>query len=186
MKKAISLLAVFLVAGCAAHDESHSQGMQSAPETIKLTSTAFANDQRIPDEYTFSQENFSPPLAWSNVPARTRELALIVEDPDTPTLQPAAHWLLYKIPPTMTALPARVALGAKLADGLRQGNNSFDTVGYAGPSLVRHAGTHHYHFTLYALDRRLELDPGASATELREALGSHVIGKGTLVGTYSR
>jgi Raf kinase inhibitor-like YbhB/YbcL family protein len=175
-----------LLAGCSAQGGGRWQSMETAPDSIQLTSTAFANGQPIPDEYTFDQENFSPPLAWTHLPAGTRQLVLIVDDPDTPTLQPAAHWLLYKIPPTMSGLPARVALGPKLAGGLLQGTNSFDLVGYAGPSLVRHGGMHHYHFTLYAIGHQLDLDPGVSASELRDALNSGVIAKGTLVGTYAR
>ena len=77
--------------------------------TLAVTSTAFAESASIPAIYTCEGADISPPLAWSGVPAGTRSLVLIVDDPDAP--DPAAprmtwvHWLLYDIPPNITGLP---------------------------------------------------------------------------------
>ncbi len=71
--------------------------------TLTITSTAFAHNAEIPSVYTCEGKDVSPPLAWSGVPAGTKSLALIVDDPDAP--DPAApkmtwvHWVLYGIPP---------------------------------------------------------------------------------------
>ena len=186
MSKFLYTIPLLFLAACAPLAPTHAFTAQSAPDTIQLTSSAFAAKEPIPDEYTASQEDFSPPLAWTNLPAATRELALIVEDPDAITPDPIDHWLLYKIPPTTTALPPRIPHGEKLSNHMYQGTNHFNTVGYTGPALTRRAGTHHYHFTLYALDHPLALDPGASIADFREALANHILAKGTLIGTYSR
>ncbi len=159
---------------CATLAPSHAFNLQSAPDSIQLTSPFFANNEKIPGEYTFSQEDFSPPLTWTNIPPATKEFALIVEDPDATTPDPLDHWLLYKIPPTTTALSPRIPHGEKLSNGMLQGTNHFNTIGYTGPTLTRHAGTHHYHFTLYALDRPLSLDPAATVADFREALANHI------------
>jgi hypothetical protein len=55
---------------------------------IPLQSDAFADGQPIPVKYTADGANVSPPLRWSGLPSGTKELALIVDDPDAP--DPAA------------------------------------------------------------------------------------------------
>lgn len=51
---------------------------------MKLNSSAFTQFSDIPDQYTCEGSDQSPPLAWSGVPAGTKSLALIVDDPDAP------------------------------------------------------------------------------------------------------
>ena len=53
--------------------------------SIKITSSAFNEGQQIPKKYTGEGHDVSPPLAWSNLPQGTKELALICDDPDAPT-----------------------------------------------------------------------------------------------------
>jgi hypothetical protein len=79
---------------------------QERAMTLTLTSQAFRQNGEIPAQHTCQGADVSPPLEWSGVPANTKSLALIVEDPDAP--DPAApkmtwvHWVLYNIPPTAT------------------------------------------------------------------------------------
>ena len=56
--------------------------------TLTLTSQAFRQNGEIPPQHTCQGADVSPPLAWSGVPANTKSLALIVDDPDAP--DPAA------------------------------------------------------------------------------------------------
>lgn len=46
------------------------------------------------------------------------------------------------------------------------------------------SGTHHYHFTLYALNTELELQKGATKDELKKAMLGHIIEETTLTGLY--
>lgn len=48
--------------------------------SMRLTSTAFTDGGDIPAKYTCDGANVSPPLAWTDAPARTQSFALIVED----------------------------------------------------------------------------------------------------------
>ena len=79
---------------------------------MQITSSAFVANSSIPKLYTCEGRNVSPPLAWDGVPAGTKSLALIVDDPDAP--DPAAprtiwvHWLLYNLPADCTGLPEAV------------------------------------------------------------------------------
>src|SRR5881396_4080297 len=101
--------------------------------TLTITSTAFAPEGAIPSLYTCEGKDISPPLAWSGVPAETKSLALIVDDPDAP--DPAApkmtwvHWVLYNIAPGAGSLPE----GAKQPPGALQGLNDWKRTGYGGP-----------------------------------------------------
>lgn len=62
---------------------------------MKLTSTAFADGEAIPDRYALAvpdpqtrvrfSDNLNPPLAWSGLPEGTRSLALLCVDPDAPS-----------------------------------------------------------------------------------------------------
>jgi phosphatidylethanolamine-binding protein (PEBP) family uncharacterized protein len=45
---------------------------------MRLGSEAFEEGQEIPVEFTKDGRNLSPPLNWSGLPRRTRELALDV------------------------------------------------------------------------------------------------------------
>jgi phosphatidylethanolamine-binding protein (PEBP) family uncharacterized protein len=49
-----------------------------------ITSPAFTDGERIPEEFTCEGADVSPPLSWNGVPDGTVELALTCEDPDAP------------------------------------------------------------------------------------------------------
>jgi Raf kinase inhibitor-like YbhB/YbcL family protein len=107
-------------------------------------------------------------------------MALICDDPDAPTPEPWVHWILYKIPPTLSGLKE----GDK--GGGVEGKNSFEKIGYGGPMPPRGHGMHHYHFKLYALDQPLGLGAGLSKDQLLAAMKGHVLAQGELIGTYER
>ena len=86
--------------------------MQAEPQKITVTSSVLKEGQPMPKDYTADGKNVSPPISWSNLPAGTKELALICEDPVAPTPQPFVHWVLYKIPPTATGLPEGLPIDA--------------------------------------------------------------------------
>lgn len=151
---------------------------------FSLQSSAFQNGGTIPRQYTCDGADQSPPLSWSDQPAGTRSLALVVEDPDAPR-GTFVHWVLYNLPPEPPELAAGVPHQAVLPNGARQGRNDFRRVGYGGPCPPR-GPAHRYVFRLYALDAPLELTPGATASELRTALQGHGLGEAELIGRYGR
>lgn len=158
---------------------------------LTLTSAAFAEGERLPRVHAYSPEgdNVSPPLSWSGVPPGTKELALIVDDPDAPREEPWVHWLLYKIPAGTAEIPrnASTATG-RLTEprGPVEGQNDFGELGWGGPLPPEGHGTHHYHFKLYALDQELDAGEGAAEPDLLHAMEGHVLAQAELVGTYSR
>lgn len=155
--------------------------------TLSLSSSAFASNGAIPAKYTCEGDDVSPPLAWSGVPAGTKSLALIVDDPDAPDpAQPRmtwVHWVLYDIPPTASGLPEAVAKAA-LPSGTREGLNDWGRTGYGGPCPP--IGRHRYFHKLYALDTVLpELNKPKKAA-LESAMQGHILEQATLIGTYQK
>ncbi len=150
---------------------------------MKISSPAFVPNQFVPIEYTCDGQNESPPLAWTGVPAGTQSLALFVEDPDAPG-GTFVHWVLYNIPPGVASLERNQPRRAKLRQGILQGMNHFDQIGYSGPCPP--AGIHQYHFRLYALDTQLSLEEGAVKEQVMDAMKGHMLEDAELVARYQR
>jgi Raf kinase inhibitor-like YbhB/YbcL family protein len=159
--------------------------------TIQVSSPAFAQGHVIPKKHTGEGADVSPPLSWSNLPEKTKELALICDDPDAPGSEPWVHWVIYKIPADAKGLPEGVPRRSRLKEpvGAVQGKNSWsdgDVIGYRGPLPPPGHGVHHYHFKLYALDAPLGAEPGLEKRALLEKMEGHVLAEGELMGTYQR
>jgi Raf kinase inhibitor-like YbhB/YbcL family protein len=151
---------------------------------ISVTSPAFGNAQPIPKKYV-TNENISPALNWSGVPAGAKSIAVMVEDPDAPTPQPFVHWIVYNLTPDVGGLPEGVPHDANLQTprGAMQGKNSMLRPGYFHPAPPAGDKAHHYHFQVYALDRTIE-QSNIGRREFLEAIDGHVLAKGELVGTF--
>ncbi|WP_287962622.1 YbhB/YbcL family Raf kinase inhibitor-like protein [Alcanivorax sp.] len=153
--------------------------------SFEIRSTAFNEGGSIPAKYTCDGDDVSPPLAWSGLPAGTRSLALIADDPDAP--DPRAprmtwvHWVLYNLPPDASGLPEAVTT---LPPGTLEGINDWKRTGYGGPCPP--IGRHRYFFKLYALDEALPDLNQPTKDELLRAMKGHVLGEAVLMGTYAR
>ena len=163
---------------------------QSVPAKITVASTAFTANQPIPAMYTGDGRDVSPPLTWTGAPAATREFALICDDPDAPMPVPFVHWVIYKIPAAARGLPegvphASTVSGVAALTGALQGLTGFGAAGYNGPAPPP-GSAHRYHFTVYALNAPLAVRTGVDKNALLDAMKGHIIGEGTLIGTYQR
>jgi hypothetical protein len=147
-------------------------------DKLHLTSQAFAHNGMIPPKFTCDGADENPPLAIRNVPAKSRSLALIVDDPDAPR-GTWVHWIVWNIGPGTTDIPPN-----SVPAGALQGTNDFGKQSYGGPCPP--SGTHRYFFKLYALDIPLALKSGATKAQLEEAMKGHILGKTELVGLYRR
>lgn len=146
--------------------------------SMKLESPRFTHNGYIPLQYTGEGQDQSPPLSWTNVPEGTHSLALICDDPDAP-MGVWDHWIVYNLPPRLNHIEEG---GKNLPSDVRLGKNSWGKRAYGGP--MPPSGTHHYHFTLYAVDTKLKLKEGATKEELKQAMKGHILAKTTLTGLY--
>jgi phosphatidylethanolamine-binding protein (PEBP) family uncharacterized protein len=87
-------------------------------------------DGRMPVKYSKDGQNVSPPLAWSDLPAGTQELALLFENVTPQTKEPFVQWLVYGVPKDARGLPEgyKHKRDPKEPLDIRQGRNSLDNV----------------------------------------------------------
>lgn len=149
---------------------------------MKLSSPAFQEGGIIPSRYTCEGANVNPPLEFSDVPANTKSLALIVDDPDVPVqIRPDRmwnHWVVYNMEPGTKRI-----FEATNPPGLC-GKTTFGQHKYGGPCPPDRE--HRYFFKLYALDTMLELAQDAGKKELEKAMHGHIISETQLMGRYEK
>jgi hypothetical protein len=150
-----------------------------------IGSTSLVSGKNIPEQFTCRGANISPDIYWKSLPAKTKSLALVMEDPDAPA-GTWVHWVVYNIPAETPSLPTHLPAKRTMEDGTRQGKNSFGDIGYGGPCPPPGHGPHRYFFRLYALDTLLNLEPGADKEELTTAMDGHILGKAELMGRFER
>ncbi len=168
-----------LIAGCASNKGEEPM----APQTITLSSDAFAHDGSIPARFTCDGDDVSPALSWEGAPENTKSFALIMDDPDAPG-KTFVHWVYLDIPAGTTSLPEHIPNAERPSPGGIQGRNDFRKIGYGGPCPP--GGEHRYFFKLYALDTTLALNPGATKSDVLKAAEGHVLAQGELIGKYTR
>lgn len=168
MRAALVVACLLLACSC------QSQGKPAASLTV--TSSAFAANGPIPRKHTCDGKDVSPALAWTGLPAATKSVVVLCEDPDAPG-GVFVHWVVFNVS------------GSGVAEGDAragvQGLNDFDSVGWNGPCPPP-GKPHHYHFRVYALDATLPLAKGATRHQVLTAMKGHVLAEGDLVGTYGR
>lgn len=147
---------------------------------FRLQSAAFVDGERLDPMFTADEEDAcAPPLEWSAPPAGTKALALIVEDPDAPGVEPLVHWLGWGMEPR----------AGKLFEGEDPpmlGQNSFLKNEWLAPDPPTGHGKHDYVFQLFALDVPLDLAAGSGRGAFMAQLEGHVLAAAVLSATYER
>ncbi|RQO63829.1 YbhB/YbcL family Raf kinase inhibitor-like protein [Variovorax sp. KBW07] len=184
---ALALAGLGLLAGCTAMQPATTTGGK-APTGLKVTSSAFADNTPIPAEHAgvgdCGGKNISMPVAWHNLPAKAKSVAVLLSDPDGAAGLGVSHWVAYNIAAERGQLKAGEAQpGADFT----LGPNVAGAAAYRGmcPPVGDHP--HHYVLTVVASD----LAPGAlpaglSRDALLAALKGHALGGQSVVGLYSR
>jgi Raf kinase inhibitor-like YbhB/YbcL family protein len=151
--------------------------------TLSVTSEEFRDKGVIPSKNSASGGNASPRLNWSTVPAKTKSIAIIVDDPDANGF---VHWVIYNLSHETNQLPNALPRSDRLnaLGSAMQGKNSACGIGYFGPKPPP-GRAHHYHFKVYALDVMLPIPPGATKAEVERAMSGHVLASGQLVGLFA-
>lgn len=145
---------------------------------MKITSPAFQDNEQIPQKYTCDGEDVNPPLKFEDIPAEAASLTLMFSDPDAPA-KTFYHWVLFNMDPETSHIDEDSVPATAI-----EGKNDFDQLEYGGPCPP--SGTHRFIFTLHALDGPLDLEEGAIAEEVLEAMEGHIIDTAQIVGTYGR
>jgi Raf kinase inhibitor-like YbhB/YbcL family protein len=147
------------------------------PKGVTVKSGAFADGKAIPEQYTCKGDGDPPPLSWSGAPAGTKNFALVVKDSDGPN-GGFVHWIVVDLPATANTLDID-----DLPDGAQEAVNSDGGTGWTPPCPP--SGTHHYHFTVYALDGPTGVPDSASIDDAMAGIKGHYIAYGEVVGTVA-
>ena len=152
---------------------------------MKLTSSAFAEGEKIPPKYTCDGANVNPALSFSDVPAKAKSLVLIMDDPDIPDfvrqkfgIKVWDHWVVFNIPTTTKEVEE-----GKNPSGVL-GRNTGGKNAYGGPCPPDKE--HRYFFKLYALDTELELPEGSTKADVEKAMKGYILAEAKLMGRYER
>ena len=180
----IALMMMFAVA-CAKQPATNPPATQTpqAATNMKLTSSAFAEGQAIPRQYTCAGINISPPLEWTGIPKSAKTIAIIADDPDAPA-GTWVHWVIYNLPADTLGMIENLPPTEEIKGGGLQGKNDFEKIGYGGPCPP--SGTHRYLFKIFALDSELPLKSGATKADVEKAMSGHVLAQAQLMGTYQK
>ena len=129
-------------------------------------------------------ENVSPELSWSNVPAGTKSLALLMFDPEGRPPGGVSHWVAYGIKPAVTGFAEGEA--SKESDKYVGGSSLMKLPHYFGPCTPP-GPPHHYTFTRMATDLEPDaLKAGMTRDEVIKALDGHAKAATSLIGTFSK
>jgi Raf kinase inhibitor-like YbhB/YbcL family protein len=171
------LAAAVIVAGCGGDgDRLSSDGLPRAPAALRVSSPAFIDGSRLPQRYTCDGAGEEPPVQAGTVPPSTRELVLVVSDPDAPG-GTYVHVTRYGLGPRGDG---------SVNEGGREGRNSAGDVGWAAPCPPEGDPAHRYVWSVYALRDPTGLDAGAKPDEVTAALGDSPLASGTITARYGR
>lgn len=157
-----------------------------APDTLHVTSSSFDAWGTIPDAYAGEGvgANTSPALSFGELPDRTAQILLLLEDVDVPLARPLLHTIAL-----VDVATTELAEGDLRADNpaIRFVPAAFGRVGYQGPRALPGHGAHRYGFHVYALDRAIPRDAKLpSFAEVLPWVDGQVLARGSLVGTQRR
>ena len=149
---------------------------------MKLSSSAFEHDGKIPSKYACDGDNVNPPLIISDVPADANSLVIIMDDPDVPKHLRADgmwdHWIVFNMPASVWEIKEGEEPDG--THGLATGNN----LDYFGPCPPDRE--HRYFFKLYALDTTLDLPEKSTKPQVEKAMEGHILSQTELMGRYER
>jgi Raf kinase inhibitor-like YbhB/YbcL family protein len=161
----------------------------AAASAFALDTSAFLNGGTIPKTDAAGGEcggrNLSPPLRLSGAPAATRSFAVVAFDPDAGHGRGFVHWVAYGIAPTEPTLPP--GFGMQGSPRYTGGTNDAGTTLYYGPCPPHGDPSHHYVFTVYALDLAPgQLPPGLTRAAFLRAIAAHRLAQAQVTGIFSR
>lgn len=140
-----------------------------------ITSSAFKNNEILPEKFTCDGERINPILEFSDIPTSTKSLVLILDDPDAVSGE-FVHWLVFNLPPDTTTINE-----GQTTNGI-VGTNSGNQNNYFPPCPP--SGRHRYIFRLIALDIILGLDATATKKDVENATKDHILAQAELIGLY--
>lgn len=169
-------LVALSVTACGGSTNHPATSAHPARASIEVSSV-FQPGASIPRVYTCDGRDVSPPLHATGLPDASKEILVVMRDPDAPGGN-FIHWEIAHLKPAHGSLS--LASGVVPA-GAVLGRNSYGSLGYRGPCPPT-GPAHHYVITVYALGQPSRLTQGFSASDMVLP----VLAQGMLTGVYAR
>jgi Raf kinase inhibitor-like YbhB/YbcL family protein len=136
------------------------------------------------------------PFTWKNLPAGTKALAVILDDPDARLVLKAfgrtgdffLHWVATDIDPALGGLPDNAAATMSITQGKNGTGNAVYTAPQPPADVPKDTDKvriHIYRLKVYALSRPTGLPSGFSLDDLQGAIKDTTIGMAQLNISYS-
>ncbi len=150
---------------------------------MKIISSAFKDEEKIPEKFTADGVNVNPELEINEIPSGTKSLVLIVDDPDVKRVVGYTwiHWILFDIPVSKNYLK----INENSICGV-SGKSTYQKKTYGGPNPPKGTGIHHYHFKVFAVNDFLKLPEMASLEDLMKEMERKILASAEIVGKYWR
>ena len=154
---------------------------------ITFSSPAFADMGTIPNRYTCTGANISPPLEWQNSTGAVVRSHAIVVDSESENGDIQTHWLAYNIPADVhTIREAESNFGNPQGSKWQLLRNDFGDHAWRGPCPAV-GDMREYTFFIYALDAQLELGREATRNDFIVVLRQvNVLAVGRFTAYYAR
>jgi Raf kinase inhibitor-like YbhB/YbcL family protein len=179
---------VLSLAVCAAALPANADGFM-------VTSSSIPAQGLLPLRYAFNGNgtdntpcgggNVSPQVAWTNAPAGTQSLAVVLFDVDGGKGLGTVHWVTYGIAPGVSTLPEGAgSVGSSMMMG---GVGTAGSQTYRGPCAPHGDAPHHYVLSVYALDLAPSaFTPGLNRDALFALMKGHFLGATSMVANFVR
>jgi phosphatidylethanolamine-binding protein (PEBP) family uncharacterized protein len=173
MKKIAAAISFAMLAACAMQ-----KTVDGSSNAFRLTTPGSFDNAMLPPKSAgnFAKnpnctgQNVSPPLAWTNVPDKTRSFAIIWDDQAGRAGLGVSHAVIYGIPANVTSFAEGELGGAPTAGRFVPGKNLLG-MHWLGPCSPKGNAPQHYVMTLIATTLEPgELPAGLTRPELLKAL----------------
>ena len=155
----------------------------SAAKAMTLSAPKLTDSKTLALDNSCDGLGIAPTLAWSNIPAGTKSLALTLDTvpgparPGETALQDFNHLVIYNLASTS------MGLDSKLTGGIL-GKNFKGSLGYT-PPCSQGPGQKGYTFNLFALSAAIT-QPGLTGPELLSQITGKILGTAKLTVYYTR
>ena len=164
------------------NDSSSGAGSED-PAALRVSSEAIDDHGRFMVRFTGRGEDISPSFHIEDLPQTTRSLAVVLRDESHPLFGTMTHWLVWNLP-TQTWIPGDIPGGFHVPDLEANQAVAYGWHHYRGPKPPKNT-THHYAFTVLALNSRLQLPVWTTYRTFIRHATPHIVGHGRIVGDFA-
>ncbi len=163
--------------------ETKSQDLATNQEAMTnqnfTISMDWPNNWMISKQYTCQWEWKFPDIKLTNIPSKTKTLALIIDDPDAPNWN-RTHLLLANINFTGAN---KIINNSSIKESIVWKNSRGETNRW---SPCPPSWTHRYFFKIFALDKKLALNTGFTKDEIIKSMENHILSEKELIWLYKK